>query len=201
MNQETTQVIVGGVEQTAPRVTIEQIEAEIESEHCFTAWDGVLGELASDGVVPNMYEKHTTPQCLQRTLFCVLVLKNGMRVEGVNHGSVSAANYSVEYARKDAREKAINQLWPMFGFELAQGLYREKQVKAADASSLGSRVSDEMVSRFLSWKLPQDFAPDCYIKFDKVDRVYADRGTWPTGTNLFTADQAKQMLQHVLGAK
>lgn len=119
--------IVGGVEQTAPRVTIEQIEAEIESEHYFTAWDGVMGELASDGVLPTVYENDTTAPCLQRTMFCVLTLNNGMRVEGVNHGSVSAANYSVEYGRKDARAKAIDKLWPMFGFEMAQKLYREKQ--------------------------------------------------------------------------
>jgi hypothetical protein len=129
MNQEPTQAIVGGVGQTAPRVTIEQIEAEISSEHYFSAMDGVVGYwcLGSDNPL------HATPASsedravMDRTLFCVLVLKNGMRVEGVNHGSVSAANYSAEYARKDARSKAIDKLWPMFGFELAQKLHREKQ--------------------------------------------------------------------------
>ena len=133
MNQEPTQAIVGGVVQSAPRVTIEQIEAEIESEHYFTAGDGVHGDCQAAGQDESHY-----PDSLDRTIFCVLVLKNGMRVEGVNHGSVSAANYSVEYGRKDAREKAIDKLWPMFGFELAQKLYREKQAKEADASSLGS---------------------------------------------------------------
>jgi hypothetical protein len=56
--------------------------------------------------------------------------------------------------------------------------------------------SDEMVNRFLSWKLPPDFSPDCYIRFD---REAAGAGSWPVGTNLLTAVQARAMLEHVLG--
>jgi hypothetical protein len=134
LDESIPATIVGGVEQTSPRVTIEQIEAEIASEHYFTAAEGCLGEAVVAGAIPGGYLLDE-PACLNRTLFCVLVLKNGMRVEGVNHGSVSAANYSLEYARKDARGKAINQLWPMFGFGLAQKLYREKQAKEADVAT------------------------------------------------------------------
>lgn len=57
-------------------------------------------------------------------------------------------------------------------------------------------VTDEMVSRFLSWKLPQDFSPDCYTSFD---REAAGAGSWPTGTNLLNAIQARAMLEHILG--
>ena len=56
-------------------------------------------------------------------------------------------------------------------------------------------VTNEMVSRFLSWKLPNDFYPDCHISFA---RELADKGTWPTGTNLLHCGQVKQMLAHVL---
>lgn len=61
------------------------------------------------------------------------------------------------------------------------------------------KITDEMVNRFLCWKLPQDFAPDCGISFDgrKPDQWNADKG-WPIGTNLLTATQAKAMLEHVL---
>lgn len=58
-------------------------------------------------------------------------------------------------------------------------------------------VTDDMVSRFLCWKLPQDFGPDCGISFTK----FHPNGTThfePTGTNLLTAVQARAMLQHVL---
>ena len=37
---------------TAPRVTPADIEANIASEHYFTAREGVLGMLAADGVPP-----------------------------------------------------------------------------------------------------------------------------------------------------
>lgn len=139
--------VVGGVGQTAPRVTIEQIEAEIESEHYFTATQGIngaelalrLAEATKPILVDPAFSQKMRPDvALDRTLFCVLVMKNGMRVEGVNHGSVSAANqYPREKCEQLAREAAIEKLWPMFGFELAQKLYRGKQ--AAALSSLGSK--------------------------------------------------------------
>lgn len=59
---------------------------------------------------------------------------------------------------------------------------------------------NEMVNRFLGWKLPKDFFPDCGISFDGrgPDARGYDRG-WPTGTNLFHAGQAKEMFQYCLG--
>lgn len=53
------------------------------------------------------------------------------------------------------------------------------------------KVTHEMVDRFLSWKLPDDFAPDCGI-------IFTPSSQWPVGTNLFTADQARTMLEHAL---
>jgi hypothetical protein len=58
------------------------------------------------------------------------------------------------------------------------------------------KVTDEMVTRFLSWNLPQDFEPDCYILFSPV--TARDHRCWPSGTNLLNAEQAKVMLEHVL---
>lgn len=61
-------------------------------------------------------------------------------------------------------------------------------------------VTDEMVARFLGWKLPADFAPDCGITFEPV----GNKGTRfeyrfePVGTNLLTAVQAREMLEYVL---
>ena len=60
-------------------------------------------------------------------------------------------------------------------------------------------VTDDMVSRFLSWPLPRDFYPDCGISFDgRRDDEWNKNKTWPIGTNLLTAIQARQMLEHVL---
>ena len=58
------------------------------------------------------------------------------------------------------------------------------------------KPTPEMISRFLGWKLPPDFFPDAGISFDKE---YGAKWGMPTGTNLFTADQAKAMLEHILG--
>jgi len=57
------------------------------------------------------------------------------------------------------------------------------------------------VDRFLAWPLPRDFAPDCGISFDgRKDDEWNKNKTWPIGTNLFTADQAKAMFKHCLAA-
>lgn len=52
----------------------------------------------------------------------------------------------------------------------------------------------DMVDRFLGWPLPKDFSPDCGIKFTPFNHPHG----WPIGTNLFTADQAKQMFEYAL---
>lgn len=54
-----------------------------------------------------------------------------------------------------------------------------------------------MVDRFLQWKLPQDFSPDCGISFKaefNEQTEYPSRHE-PTGTNLFHAIQAEQMVR------
>lgn len=64
-----------------------------------------------------------------------------------------------------------------------------------DAQSV--RVTDAMVNRFLSWPLPKTFAPDCFINFDR-EASARNPHVWPIGTNLLTADEARQMLEYVL---
>jgi|SRR3982750_46577 len=62
---------------------------------------------------------------------------------------------------------------------------------------------DAMVSRFLGWKLPQDFAPDAGISFTPPDSRMdppMQQSCWPIGTNLLTAIQARAMLEHVVCA-
>ena len=55
---------------------------------------------------------------------------------------------------------------------------------------------DEMVSHFLGWKLPQDFAPDAGITFKPTHQY--DSPHWPIGTNLMNAEQARVMIKHML---
>ena len=51
----------------------------------------------------------------------------------------------------------------------------------------------QMVDRFLSWKLPDDFVPDAGIKYEPLPDHFGK----PIGTNLFTATQAEAMIRHI----
>lgn len=53
-----------------------------------------------------------------------------------------------------------------------------------------------MVDRFLGWKLPEDFNPDAGISFKKPEQP--ELHWWPSGTNLFDANQAKAMVEYML---
>jgi len=52
-----------------------------------------------------------------------------------------------------------------------------------------------MVDRFLSWKLPEHFRPDCGISFAPRHYDHGKRVQWPVGTNLFDATQAEAMVR------
>jgi len=56
----------------------------------------------------------------------------------------------------------------------------------------------DMVNRFLGWKMPKDFYPDCGITFKHNETWGPYPNAWPVGTNLFTADQAKAMFEYCL---
>jgi len=83
---------------------------------------------------------------------------------------------------------------------LLEALAAELEAEAdAPAREDGLRKA---VDKFLAWKLPEDFHPDCGISFDgrgKDARGY-DKG-WPVGTNLFTADQALAMFRYCLAVE
>lgn len=102
---------------TAPRVTPADIEAEIVTEHYFTAEDGVLFNMPEDAV----YGSHPCPDELSLLTFCVLVLRNGFTVTGES-ACASRENFDAEIGRKIARQNAIAKVWPLLGFRLRDQL-------------------------------------------------------------------------------
>ena len=107
---------------TAPRVTPADIEANIASEHYFTAREGVLGMLAADGVPPGIYEQaNAAPQPLGLLTFCVLVLRNGFTVTGES-ACASPENFDAEIGRNIARQNAVAKVWPLMGYALKERL-------------------------------------------------------------------------------
>lgn len=55
-----------------------------------------------------------------------------------------------------------------------------------------------MVDKFLCWKLPEHFNPDCGIVFTKRHSIGTqfESNYEPVGTNLFSASQAEEMFDH-----
>ena len=103
---------------TAPRVTPDDVEANIASEFYFTATEGVLG--ASEmGTAPA-----GRASSLDLLTFCVLVLRNGFTVTGES-ACASQENFDAEVGRKIARSNAVQKIWPLMGYELKCRLARE----------------------------------------------------------------------------
>lgn len=55
-------------------------------------------------------------------------------------------------------------------------------------------IFKQAVDRFVGWKLPKDFSPDQGVSF-KPNGTHESH-CWPIGTNILTAEQARQMFEH-----
>lgn len=107
---------------TAPRVTPSDVEANIASEHYFTAADGDLGAYKKNndvyvGSMPNDFNT----KALSLLTFCVLVLRNGFTVTGES-ACASPENFDAELERKIARQNAVQKIWPLMGYALKEKL-------------------------------------------------------------------------------
>ena len=98
---------------TAPRITLQDIEANITSEFYFTAADGVEG---ASGHRPNSVRAGTA---LGLLTFCVLVLRNGFTVTGES-ACASPENFDAEIGRKIARQNAVNKTRSLMGYALKE---------------------------------------------------------------------------------
>ena len=106
---------------TAPRITPDDIEANIASEHYFTAEQG------DQQSQEDLYEGRSvqpTPNPLALLTFCVLVLRNGFTVTGES-ACASPENFDAEIGRKIARQNAIGKMWPLMSYELRSKLAGE----------------------------------------------------------------------------
>lgn len=99
---------------TAPRITPADIEANIRSEHYFTATEALVGLTRGP-------EWQATPAELDLLTFCVLILRNGFTVTGES-ACASPENFDAEIGRKIARQNAVAKVWPLMGYELRSKL-------------------------------------------------------------------------------
>lgn len=102
---------------TAPRITPDDLKANIKSEHYFTAADAV-------GLPPIEGVDYIPPRevsSLDLLTFCVLVLQNDFTVTGES-ACASPENFDAEIGRRIARENAVQKIWPLMGYALKEQL-------------------------------------------------------------------------------
>lgn len=107
-----------------PRITLADVEANIASEHYFTALDGITADSVDIINIwhdDNDYGIERVP--LSLLTFCILVLRNGFTVTGES-ACVSPENFDAEVGRKIARAKAVDKVWPLMGYALKERLAR-----------------------------------------------------------------------------
>lgn len=99
---------------TAPKITPNDVQGNIASEHYFTAREGCEGACGGNG--------GPYPVELGLLTMCVLVLRNGFTVVGES-ACVSPENFDVEKGRKTARQNAEQKIWPLMGYHLKEQLH------------------------------------------------------------------------------
>lgn len=135
MNDQSIEQEIQAKGLTAPRVTPQDIEANIIQERYFTAADGLAGCELSTRLAVATAPLTVNPPCdgqklaidrdpLRLLTFCVLVLRNGFTVTGES-ACASPANFNAEIGRKIARDNALQKVWPLMGYALKQQLHAE----------------------------------------------------------------------------
>lgn len=103
---------------TAPRVTPNDIQANITSEHYFLAGQGNdYAVMQETGEYPK-----DQPEALELLTFCVLVLRNGFTVTGES-ACASPENFDAEIGKRIARANAEQKMWPLMGYALKEKLH------------------------------------------------------------------------------
>ena len=139
MNDKTIeQAIVAAGANVAPRVTPEDLKANIVAEYYFTARQGVDGSdleavrnahPGGDVSIPPIEEDpdiwKTQIAPLELLTFCVLVLRNGFTVTGES-ACASHENFNSEIGQRIARDNAVSKVWPLMGYVLKEKLSADK---------------------------------------------------------------------------
>jgi hypothetical protein len=136
---------------TAPRVTPDDIEDEIESEHYFTAAQGAVHR---DAINEDINDQGYS--AMSQLTFCVLVLRNGFTVTGES-ACASPDNFDAVLGRKIARQNAVAKVWPLLGFRLRDRLHRDRDQIARVAHEVNRAYCDALGD---TSQQPWDQAPE-----------------------------------------
>ena len=108
----------------APRITPDDVDANIASTFYFTAKQGAQQAARENG----SYAAGSPEEgnALGLLTFCVLVLRNGFTVTGES-ACASPENFNAEIGRQIACKNAVEKIWPLMGYELRTHLARRAE--------------------------------------------------------------------------
>jgi hypothetical protein len=112
---------------TAPRITPDDIEANITSEVYFSAADGMSSENGFVAGIKSDADLEVVNAALNLMTFCVITLRNGFTVTGES-ACASPENFDAEIGRKIARQNAVQKIWPLMGYALKCELAEQERV-------------------------------------------------------------------------
>ena len=118
-------------------ITSEVVQSAIAEEQYFTAAEGVMGA----HIRKTMMERSTKtedvlgvsddeakeinlnmPGLMKHITLCVIILMNGTKIVGVNHGPILEAQFDPAMGRKLAREDALRQIYPILSYAIRDQL-------------------------------------------------------------------------------
>lgn len=103
MNELEVEAKIQDLGLTAPRVTIDEVDAEIVDEQ-YVVFPGTTFTV------------------------CLLTLRNGFQVCGES-ACASPANFNAEIGRSIARRNARDKIWPLLGFRLRDQIQSERDLE------------------------------------------------------------------------
>lgn len=136
----------------APRITPDDIAANIASETFFTAQQGAVGAALATGSAAS----DGTHNPLNLLTFCVLVLRNGFTVTGES-ACTSPENFNAEIGRRIARENAVAKIWPLMGYELRSKLATQPTTYQ-DRVRAEAKELDERIAKLTAFTKTDTFA-------------------------------------------
>jgi hypothetical protein len=207
MTDETIEQEIQAKGKTAPRVTPADIDANIASEHYFTAGEGVIGAFAAgefgshSGSSVTLRRDMAAPKVLKPSLnlltFCVLVLRNGFTVTGES-ACASPENFDAEIGRKVARANAVTKMWPLMGYALKQSLHDEptaaKPKPYTWADVVSHQTNNRNFDRVLDFKIQMQ--DGCFFEGSIPTGL-----KWPESASAMLAQCNRMRTQHAQATK
>lgn len=91
------------------KLTIDTIEAQIESKFFMSAYTALSGNVT--------FLSNSDIAALKNVTLCILVMRNGFVVVGES-APIDPADYCPEVGRQVAYQRALDKLYPLIGYEL-----------------------------------------------------------------------------------